>query len=240
MLKGNGNASSVSQKQLTDNKDANIATSSSVPARPRSKKQNGSTSSSGGVAQTSAIGSPSVDPRSNNPSARDHNHRSGPVSHSQNGNEHPQQQRSSLRHRSGGNYSRGDGPYQHNYGVRRDQERGNQELSGHRNFNNNRDSHMPQQRAAISRYGRPSAPPPIPPASAYIGPASVRPFGGPVVYPGKADYVNCQNLSSERFALMFFIFFRGSSVLCPHSTHGFTECSLLSAHTASYGLFATS
>ncbi|XP_030465140.1 la-related protein 1C-like isoform X2 [Syzygium oleosum] len=188
VTEGNGNASSVSQKQLTDNKDANIATSSSVPARPRSKKQSGSTSSSGGVAQTSAIVSPSVDPRSNNPSARDHNHRSGPVSHSQNGNEHPQQQRSSLRHRSGGNYSRGDGPYQHNYGVRRDQERGNQELSGHRNFNNNRDSHMPQQRAAISRYGRPSAPPPIPPASAYIGPASVRPFGGPVVFPEAPVY----------------------------------------------------
>ncbi|XP_030524013.1 la-related protein 1C-like [Rhodamnia argentea] len=188
VTEGNGNASSVLQKQLTDNKDANLATSSSIPARPRSRKQSGSTSSSGGVAQTSAIVAPTVDLRSNNPSARDHNHRSGPVSHSQNGNEHPQQQRSSFRSRNGGNYSRGDGSYQHNYGVRRDQERGNQELSGHRNFNNNRDSHMPQQRA-MPRFGRPAAPPPISPATAaYISPASVRPFGGPVVFPDTPVY----------------------------------------------------
>ncbi|KAK3413768.1 hypothetical protein EUGRSUZ_I02318 [Eucalyptus grandis] len=187
VTEGNGNASSVSQKQLTDNKDAIIATSSPMPARPRSKRQSGSTSSGGGVAQTSAVVAPSVDLRSNNPSARDHNHRSGPVSHSQNGNEHPQQQRSSFR-RGGGNYSRGDGSYHHSYGVRRDHERGNQELSGHRNFNNNRDSHMPHQRG-MPRIGRPAPPPPVSPSTApYIGPASVRPLGGPLVFPETPVY----------------------------------------------------
>ncbi|KAF8012688.1 hypothetical protein BT93_I0754 [Corymbia citriodora subsp. variegata] len=181
VTEGNGNASSVSQKQLTDNKDANLATSSSMPARPRSKSKSGSTSSGGGVAQTSPIVAPSVDLRSNNPSARDHNYRSGPALHSQNGSEHPQQQRNPFRHRNGGNYSRGDGSY-HHYGVRRDQDRGNQEPSGHT---------ITEILTCRSKevYQAPTAPPPIAPATAaYIGRPSVRPFGGHVVFPETSLY----------------------------------------------------
>lgn len=141
------------------------------------KRNNTSTSSNGGLPQQQVPPVPAVEMASNNPSPKDHTHRSGFASHS--GNDHPQH-RNSFRGRNGGSHPRGDGSHHHNYGNRRDQERGNQDW-GHRNFTG-RDTHMQTPRG-VPRYIRPPPPPPPPSSAPFIQP--VRHFGSPIGFPGK-------------------------------------------------------
>lgn len=112
-----------------------------------------------------------------NSSSKDHQPRAGFVP-----NDHTQQ-RNSFRNRNGP-HQRGDGAHHHNYGSRRDQDRGNQDWNNnHRNFNG-RDNYMSPR--FVPRFIRP----PPPPNSAQLFPPPppplppVRPFGS-IGFPGK-------------------------------------------------------
>lgn len=89
------------------------------------------------------------------------------------------QQRGSFKRGNGGHHSRGDGPYHNNHGGRREQARANYEWNTHRSFNG-RDVHL-QQRAVSRTY----IGPPPPGSTPFISPPHVRPYGNPVVFPGK-------------------------------------------------------
>lgn len=106
------------------------------------------------------------------------------------GSDHqPQRSNSFNRRGSGGQHPRGDGSYHHNYGGRRDQDRGNQDWNNaHRNFGS-RDNHMQPQRVVPRGFARGphTSPAFIPPP-----PVPVRPFGNPMVYPGEMFcYLSC-------------------------------------------------
>ncbi|CAK9156963.1 unnamed protein product [Ilex paraguariensis] len=101
----------------------------------------------------------------------------GSQSHGGNDHHQPQQQRNSYRRGNGGPHH---GSYQHGYGGRRDQDRGNQDWNPPRNFSG-RDTHMQPQRGFPRGFIQPPPhttatfipPPPLP----------VRPFVSPMVYP---------------------------------------------------------
>ncbi|KAK6924530.1 La-type HTH domain [Dillenia turbinata] len=108
--------------------------------------------------------------------------RSGFVPQSHNSNDHAQrehqqqQPRNSNRRGNGGSHPRGDGSYHHNYGGRRDQDRGNHDWSHHRSFNG-REAQMQPQRVhprGIMRAPHASSP--------FIAPPAMRPFVNPMAF----------------------------------------------------------
>lgn len=144
-------------------------------------KRNGANASfNGSHQQQSALQGQIAPTGFHNSSPRGHTQRSGFLSQTHNVNDHPQQ-RSSFRNRNGGPHQRGDNTHHHNYGNRREQDRGNQDWNTHRNFNG-RDTHMPPR--VFPRFIRPPPPPPPPNSGQFIPPPPVRPFGGPVGFPG--------------------------------------------------------
>lgn len=144
------------------------------------KRHSISTSSNGGFPpQQLAPPGAVIEGGTNNPSPKDHMQRSGFSSQSHSGNDHPPQ-RNSFRSRNGSSHPRGDGSHHYNYKGRHDQERGNSDWNAHRNFAG-KDTHMQSQRV-IPRFMR--GPPP-PSSAPFILPPTVRPFGGPIGFPGK-------------------------------------------------------
>lgn len=197
---GNASPSSSLQKPAISNANSNSTLHHGVPARQKSLKRFGSSGGSagavigslpanGGVPQSPPQGP--VGEVSHNNSHRDHTQRStnwdngprGPfVSQPQahGGNDHPQQQRNSFRRGSGGPHSRGDGSYNHNYGGRRDHDRGNHDWNTNRGFNGNREGHMQPQRGFPRSFIRT----PLHNTPPFIGPPPpVRPFGSPMGFP---------------------------------------------------------
>ncbi|KAF7809624.1 la-related protein 1C [Senna tora] len=174
-LQGTGIMPSSSQRQVIDNTNTNNA----AQTRQRPVKRNGPNASfNGGHPQQSAPQGQIAATGLHNSSLKDHTQRSGFVSQTPNVND-PPQQRNSYRNRNGGPHQRGDSTHHHNYGSRREQDRGNQDWNTHRNFNG-RDPHMPPR--GFPRFIRPPPPPP-PPNSGQFIPPPLRPFGGHVGYP---------------------------------------------------------
>lgn len=96
------------------------------------------------------------------------------------GNDHQPQRSNSFNRRGGsGQHPRGDAPYHHSYGGRRDQDRGNQDWNHTQQSYGSRDSYMQQQRGAHRGYAR------GPHASPFIAPqpVPVRPFPNHMVFP---------------------------------------------------------
>lgn len=187
---GTGTAASLSsQKQVSNSANPNPTPNHTIPMRQRSMKRNGANNSSnGGSSQLPGSQGPVGEVHLNSPSTGEHGQRS---SQSRSADDHPQQQqRNSFRNRNGGPHSRGDGSYHHNYGGRRDQDRANQDWNSHRNFNG-RDSHMQPQRVG-QRFMR--HPPPQPTTTPFVAPPPVRPFGGPMGFPGKSYLVSVKLL----------------------------------------------
>ncbi|XP_028776620.1 la-related protein 1C isoform X2 [Neltuma alba] len=175
-LQGAGITPSSSIRQVSDNANPNNV----VPTRQKSIKRNGPNASfNGGHQQQSAPQGQITATGFHNTSPKDHTQRSGYVSQNHNVHDHPQQ-RNSFRNRNGGPHQRGDGTHHHNYGSRREQDRGNQDWNTYRNFNG-RDSHMSPR--VFPRFMRPPPPPPPPTSGQFIPPPPVRPFGGPVGFP---------------------------------------------------------
>lgn len=113
-------------------------------------------------------------------SSWDHGSRSGGFSPQvQGGNEHHRNHGGSRRGNGGGG-----GPH-HNFGNRRDQDRGGYDWN-QRSFGGNRDAHM-QQRQQPRGMARPFIQPPPPLVSAPFipPPPRVSPFGSPIGYHGK-------------------------------------------------------
>ncbi|KAA8547541.1 hypothetical protein F0562_003970 [Nyssa sinensis] len=202
-VSGVGIASSSSQKQIiTNNANTSLTQNHATPARQKvtrrvSGSSSGSVSDNGGSLQP-PLPSPgsAVEMPSNNAgksgsvllesSPREHTHkesgqRGGFGSQSHSGNDHTQQ-RSSFRRGNGGPHPRGDGSYHHNYGNRRDQDRGNHDWNPHHRSFNGRDAHMQPQRVVPRSYNRP--PPPSSPQFMPPPPMPVRSFG---VYPDVAS-----------------------------------------------------
>lgn len=149
------------------------------PARQRSMKRNNSNVSSiGGVPQQQTPAGQVVENPPNNPSAKDHMQRSGYGSHSHGSGDHSQ--RNSFRSRNGGPHPRGDGSHHHNYGGRRDQDRGSHDWNSHRSFNG-RDNHMQQPRVAPRVFRGPPPPPPPP----HFLPPHIQPYGTHIRLSGK-------------------------------------------------------
>ncbi|KAL5754390.1 hypothetical protein ACOSP7_022610 [Xanthoceras sorbifolium] len=185
---GSGMATSLSQKQVGNNGNPNSAPTTNHTAQVRqrfTRRNTAGTSSNGGLPQPPAPQGPVVE-IPHNPSPRDHSQKSGFVSQSHSGNDHPQQ-RNSYRNRNGGTHPRGDGSHHHNYGGKRDQDRGNQDWNAHRNYNG-RDAHMQPQRV-VQRFMRP--PPPPPGSAPFIPPGPMRPYVSPMGFPdfGAVYYV---------------------------------------------------
>lgn len=166
----------------------------SGPARQRSMKQrnNAGASSNGGVPQHQTPAGQGVEVTPNNPSPKEHGHRSLFGSQTQSSNEHPQP-RNSLRNRNGGPHPRGDGSHHHNYGGRH-QDRGSQDWNNHRNFNS-RDNHMHPQRVS-PRGMRPTHQTPAPPTAPPFFPQPMRSFAGPIGFGGKHYFIFRFNLDA--------------------------------------------
>ncbi|XP_057972054.1 la-related protein 1C-like [Malania oleifera] len=178
-------SSPSSQKQVINNANPNSTPNHALPACEKSTKCGGASTplpSNNGVAQVAAVSSGAVvEIPPNNPSPIDHTHKNtnwdsaqrGSQSHSS--SDHPQQ-RGSFRRGNGSPHPRGDGSYHHNYGARRDHDRGNHDWNPHRNYNS-RDTHMQPQRGVPTPRGfiRPSHH-----SSTFITPPPVRPFGSPI------------------------------------------------------------
>lgn len=203
---GTGIASSSHKQVITNNTNPTLTPTSVTPTRQKSMKRGGGISS-GSVTANGGFPQPPplpplglvVEMPSNNAgkpssavvesSPRDHTHkesgqRGGSGSQSHGGNDHPPHQRNSFKRGNAGPHPRsGDGSYHHNYGGRRDQDRGSHDW---RNFNG-RDGHMQSQRF-VRGFMRPpprsSTPPFIPPPQ-----VPVRAFGNPMVYPEVAPPV---------------------------------------------------
>ncbi|CAN0861326.1 La-related protein 1C [Linum grandiflorum] len=183
-LSGSGTASSSPRKQV-NNAAPNSTPNHTVPARQRSfnKQRNGASSSDASSPQPIISQGHAGEVHLNNPFPRDHTQRS---SQPRNCSDHSGQQRSTFRNRNGGTHPRADGSYNHNYGGRRDHDRGNQDWNSHRNFNG-RDGHVQPQRVA-PRFMRHQPPPPPPPASTpFIASPPVRAFGSPMGFPELAS-----------------------------------------------------
>ncbi|XP_061998826.1 la-related protein 1C-like [Rosa rugosa] len=183
VTQGAGTTTISSPKQV----NSSSTPTHSGPTRQRSMKQrnNASASSNGGIPQHQMPAGQGVEVTPNNPSPKDHSHRSAFGSQTHSSNDHPQQ-RNSFRNRNGGPHPRGDGSHHHNYGSRH-QDRGSQDWNNHRNFNS-RDNHMHPQRV-VPRAMRPSHQAPAPPNAPAFIPQPMRSFGpigfdlqGPLVY----------------------------------------------------------
>ncbi|CAL0313255.1 unnamed protein product [Lupinus luteus] len=167
---GTGSGIPSPQKEVRDN----VSTNNIVPAHQRPVRRNSSNQSSNG-GHPSQLSVPqgsmaSTGSHSNNSSPKEHQPRTGFVY-----NDHPHQ-RNSYRNRNGGPHQRGDGSHHHNYGRRRDQDRGNHEWHTYRNFNG-RDSYM------SPRFGPRFSGPPAPPNSALFSqPPLMQSFGAPIGY----------------------------------------------------------
>nr|XP_004287781.2 PREDICTED: la-related protein 1C-like [Fragaria vesca subsp. vesca] len=174
VTQGAGTATISSPKQV----NSSSTPTHSGPARQRLMKQrnNAGASSNGGVPHHQTPAGQGVEVTPNNPSPKEHSHRSPFGSQTQSSNEHPQP-RSSLRNRNGGPHPRGDGSHHHNYGGRH-QDRGSQDWNNHRNFNS-RDNHMHPQRVS-PRGMRPTHQAPAPPTAPPFFPQPMRPFAGPI------------------------------------------------------------
>nr|XP_043617341.1 la-related protein 1C-like [Erigeron canadensis] len=198
-----GNSSPRSHKLSTVNNANPTSTSNHVaPAKQRSMKRGGGSyhsnaSANGGFSAShmSATNQGSVVENTHNTSGkpsvaavesstRDNTHnesqRGGIGSQPHNGNDH-QHQRHTYRRSNSGQHSRGDGSYHHNYGSKRDQDRGNHEWNQHSRSFNGRDTHMQPQRGYPRSYIRPSvhtSPTFIPPPMTL----PVRPFGNNMMY----------------------------------------------------------
>ncbi|KAK3224384.1 hypothetical protein Dsin_011409 [Dipteronia sinensis] len=178
-----GTANSVSQRQVSNNGNPNSTTTpnhTAAPTRPRSTRRNAAgTSSNGGLPQPPSPQGPVVE-MPNNPAP--HSQKSGFGSQSHSGNNDHSQHRNSYKNRNGGtHHPRGDGSHHHNYGGKRDQDRGNQDWHSHRNFNG-RDAPMQPQRA-VQRFIRHPPPPPPPGSTPFIPPGPLRPFVNPIGFP---------------------------------------------------------
>ncbi|THG02800.1 hypothetical protein TEA_017030 [Camellia sinensis var. sinensis] len=203
---GTGIVSSSQKQVITNNTNPTLTPTSVTPIRQKSMKRSGGISS-GSVTANGGFPQPPplppvglvVEMPSNNAgkpgsaavesSPRDHTHkesgqRGGSGSQTHGGNDHPPHQRNLFKRGNAGPHPRGgDGSYHHNYGGRRDQDRGSHDW---RNFNG-RDGHMQSQRF-VRGFMRPpprsSTPPFIPPPQ-----VPVRAFGNPMVYPEVAPPV---------------------------------------------------
>lgn len=177
-------ANSMSPKQGNNTGNPNpISTSNhSAPNRQKFSRRTAASSSNGSLQPPAAQGPLADVPH--NPSPREHSQKSGYMSQSHAGNDHPQQ-RNSYKNRSSNSHPRGDGSHNHhNYGGKRDHDRGHQDWNSHRNFNA-RDSQMQPQRV-MQRYPRHPPPPPPPPGSApFIPSMPLRPVISPLSFPGK-------------------------------------------------------
>ncbi|PSS21409.1 La-related protein like [Actinidia chinensis var. chinensis] len=196
---GISSSSSSSQKQvITDNTNPSLAPNHVTLTSQKSMKRSGG-STSGSVTANGGLSLPVpplslvVEIPSNNAgklgssvpetSSRDHTHkeggqRGGYGSQSHDGNDQIQH-RNSYRRGNGTPHPRGDGSYHHNYGGRREQDRGNHGRNSHRSFNG-RDAHVQPQRLGPRGFMGPpprSSTPFIPP------PVAMRPYGNPMVYP---------------------------------------------------------
>ncbi|KAK1586574.1 hypothetical protein Q3G72_003890 [Acer saccharum] len=178
-----GTANSVSQKQVNNNGNPNSTTTpnhTAAPTRPRLTRRNAAgTSSNGSLPQPPSPQGPVVE-MPHNPVP--HSQKSGFVSQPHSGNNDHSQHRNPYKNRNGGtHHPRGDGSHHHNYGGKRDQDRGNQDWHSHRNFNG-RDAPMQQQRA-VQRFMRHPPPPPPPGSTPFIPPGPLRPFVNPIGFP---------------------------------------------------------
>lgn len=200
----------------------------SGPTRSRSMKQrnNASASSNGGIPQHQTPAGQGVEVPPNNPSPKEHSHRSAFGSQSHSSNDHPQQ-RNSFRNRNGGPHPRGDGSHHHNYGGRH-QDRGSQDWNNHRNFNN-RDNHIHPQRV-VPRAMRPPHQAPAPPnAPPFIPQPPIRSFAGPIGF-GKHCVIYKFNLDAfNMFIYENVLFFRLST------TAGIPSTSRTGSPSAFYG-----
>nr|XP_018622525.1 la-related protein 1C-like isoform X2 [Nicotiana tomentosiformis] len=190
-------ASSSHRQANSNNANPNLMSNHVGPTRQRSMKRGGgysnhNASANGGFPQQQAQGS-EVEIVTNNSgksgnfgaefSSRDTSHRDGGQSggfgsQSHGGNEN-QHQRTSNRRGNVDPHPRGDGAYNHGYGGRRDQERGNQDWKPHRGWGN-RDAPMQPHRVPARPFmgGPPHTSPPfIPPHM------PVQPYRAPIVYP---------------------------------------------------------
>ncbi|XP_062101897.1 la-related protein 1C [Humulus lupulus] len=178
-----GSGTTVAPTATPSQKHAHPTSTPSHPATARQrsfKRNNSNASSNGSSSQPQAPANQAVDMASTNPSPREHTQRSGFGSHSDGGGDHLQQ-RNSFRSRNGGMHPRGDGSHHHNYGNRRDQDRGNHDWNNRRSFNG-RDSHIHQQRPVSRVYHGPT---PQPSPTAFI-PPHIRPYGTPPMgFPGE-------------------------------------------------------
>ncbi|XP_023003871.1 la-related protein 1C-like [Cucurbita maxima] len=176
---GTGTPSSSSNKEGNNDVRPNpdSALTHPITSRQKSMRRSGSGNSyNSGLPQQSAPSSPIIDPAPNN-SSKDQTERSTFASPSHNDHVH-QQPRYSFRSR-GGSHPRGDNSHHHNYGSRRDHDRGNQDWNSNRNFN-------VQPHRVVHRFIRPSPPPP-PNTAAFISAPSMRPIGGPLSFPDFAS-----------------------------------------------------
>lgn len=134
------------------------------------QRNNANAPSNGGNPQQQPSASHTFEMSPNNPSPKDNTQRSGFGPQTHGGGDHPQQ-RNSFR-RNGGSHPRGDGSHHHNYGTRRDHDRGNQDWNTPRNFSGRDHMHR-----SASRF-RNSAPPGS--STSYIPAQPVRPYPMPI------------------------------------------------------------
>ncbi|KAL4352853.1 hypothetical protein GQ457_06G036100 [Hibiscus cannabinus] len=171
-------SSSQNQGRNNANMNSNLVPNHAMPARQRPMEQNRNFSASNGGFSRPPPQGPMVDAPLNGPSPRDHIQRTGFVPYSGvNDGRHPQ---NTFRHRNSGPHPRGNGSHHLNYGVRRNQDRGNRDWNS-QNFIN-RDGHMlPRGVPSFVRHPHPS---PSPPNTGRIfAPPHVRPYGTPMGFP---------------------------------------------------------
>ncbi|XP_019424139.1 PREDICTED: la-related protein 1B-like isoform X2 [Lupinus angustifolius] len=171
---GTGSGVPSPQREVRDN----VSTNNIVPAhqRPVRRSYPNQLSNGGHPPQLPAPqGSlPLTGAHSNNSSPKEHQPRTGFV---YNDNPH---QRNSYRNRNGGPHQRGDGSHHHNYGRRRDQDRGNHDWYTYRNFNG-RDNYMSPRFGP--RFSATPAPPAPPTSALFPQPPLMQSYAGPIVYP---------------------------------------------------------
>ncbi|GLT39286.1 hypothetical protein SLA2020_134840 [Shorea laevis] len=177
---GTGNASFSSQKLASNNANSNSTPNHTMPVRQRSMKRGGA-SSNGSLSQPPPPSPGSAVEAPLNSSSREHAQRSGFISQSHSGNDHPQQ-RNSYRNRNGGPHPRGDGSHTQYYGRRRNQGHVNQDWNNHRNFNG-RDAHLQPQRGVPGFRHGPPPPPALPNTPQYMAHPPSQPFGTPIGFP---------------------------------------------------------
>lgn len=195
-LQVTGNSSPLSHKHTSANNMYPASTQNHVtPSKQRSMKRGGGSSNSnpsanGGLSHISATSqdlgmenphNTSAKPgnTTSDPSPRDKTHiesprgNFGPQSHNNNDHQHQR-----------GSYRRSNSGQHHNYGGKRDQDRGNHEWNQHSRSFNGRETHMQSQRGGgypRGGYMRPS----VHTSAPYMSPqmsVPVRPFGNNMMY----------------------------------------------------------